>query len=304
LGNFLVQSSRPREGLDLLKGSVALAVRTLGPSEVFHTPMVRRAYGVNLLRYGSVEEGLLPLTQAMQAHRQAKRSGNQDFAITLEAIAPAETELGHYRQAQVLLDEAFTIRGGPGQGYSRQLDDALLAKAKLLVATGKAEEALSALQQIPEKADSGGKITYSWLNVSLARAEVELARGHAAAAIDQAALVRKRIVDSGLARYFKRWEAQALLFEGQGLLLNGHPADALPLLERSIQLGSEVYDPQRSLQIAASQIALATGLLDLERGDRAPALVAQAKAIHATYKDLGEQFRNPLRKLEARIRTR
>jgi hypothetical protein len=266
--------------------------------------MVRRAYGVNLIRYGRVEEGLVPLKQTMDVHRQANRSYIQDFAITLEALAPAETDLGHYPEAQVLLDEAFTIRSGKGQGYSRQLDDALLAKAKLLLATGKANEAMSALQQIPEKADSRGKITYSWLNVSLARSEVDLVLGQPAAAIEQAELVRKRIVESGLAPYFKRWEAQAELLEGQGLLLTGHPADALPLLERSVQLGSEVYDPQRSLQLAASQIALASCLVDLGRGDQAPALAAQARAIHATYKDLGDQYRKPLRQLEVRLRTR
>jgi len=304
LGNFLVQTSRVQEGLAMLKNSVDLAVRTRGPDEVFHTPMVRRAYGVNLLRYGSVEEGLLPLTQAMEVHRRAKRSGNQDFAVTLEAIAPAETDLGYYRKAQALLDEAFTIRAGPGQGYSRQLDDALMAKARLLLATGKAEEAMSALQQIPEKADFSGKITYSWLNVSLARAEVNLARNRPEAAIDQAALVRKRIAESGLAPYFKRWEAQAALLEGRGLLLSKRAADAEPLIERAVQLGSQVLDSQHSLQLADSQIALASCLLDLGRRDQARPLLLQAKAIHASYKDLGEQFKIPLRLTETRIHPR
>jgi tetratricopeptide (TPR) repeat protein len=301
LGNFLVQTSRVQEGLDLLKKSVDLAVRTRGPDEVFHTPMVRRAYGVNLLRYGSVEEGLLPLTQAMEVHRKAKRSGNQDFAITLEAIAPGEIDLGHYRQAQALLDEAFTIRAVSGQGYSRQLDDALMAKAKLLLATGNAEEAMSALQQIPEKADFSGKITYSWLNVSLARAEVNVVRERPEAAIDQAALVQKRIIESGLASYFKRWEAHAALLQGQGLLLNRQATDALPLLERAVQLGAEVLDPKHSLQLADSEIALASCLLDLSHRDEARPLLAQAKAIHSSYRDLGEQFKTPLRQLEARM---
>ena len=149
--------------------------------------------------------------------------------------------------------------------------------------------------------DFSGKITYSWLNVSLARAEVNLARNRPEAAIDQAALVRKRIIESGLAHYFKYWEAQAALLEGKGLLLSKRAADAQPLLERAVQLGSDVLDPQHSLQLADSKIVLAFCLLDLGRRDQAQPLLLQAKAIHASYKDLGDQFKSPLRKLEARM---
>jgi thioredoxin-like negative regulator of GroEL len=177
----------------------------------------------------------------------------------------------------------------------------MMAKAKLLLATGKAEDAMSALRQIPEKADISGKITYSWLNVSLARAEVNLALNRPHAAIDQAALVRKRIVESGLASYFKRWEAQAALLESQGFLLTRNAAGARPLLERAVQLGSEVLDPKHSLQLADSEIALASCFLDLGHPDQARPLLLQAKAIQATYKDLGDQFKSPLRKLEARL---
>jgi serine/threonine-protein kinase len=62
-----------------------------------------------------------------------------------------------------------------------------------------------------------------------------------------------------------------------------------------------VYDRDLSPALADSQIALAKCLLDLGHRDQARALLAQAKAIHSTYKDLGEQFRKPLRALEARL---
>ena len=41
----------------------------------------------------------------------------------------------------------------------------------------------------------------------------------------------------------------------------------------------------------------------MDRGDREPVkrLLAQAKAIHAAHKDLGEQFKKPLRELAARL---
>ncbi len=305
LGNFLVQTSRPQEGLVLLRQSVDLAVRTRGPNETFHTPMVRRAYGVNLIRYGRVEDGLVPLAQVIEVHRSAKRSNIIDFAITLESAAPGEIELGHYLQAETLIAEAFSIRSSLGdKPASRQFDDARLARAKLLLATGKANEALSTIREIPEKAGPSGKITYSWLNVSLAAAEVELALDHAASAIDQSALIQKRIAESGAAPYFKRWDAQAALLQGKGLLLLKRASDALPLLERAVQLSAEVYDREHSLELADSQIALALCLLELGRPEASQPLLAQAKAIHAAHKEIGEPFNSPLRRLEARLHTR
>ena len=100
--------------------------------------------------------------------------------------------------------------------------------------------------------------------------------------------------------YFKRYEAPAALDEGKGLLLAGRAPEALPLLQRAVQLGSQIYDVDQSPQLADSQIALATCLFNLGRRDEARALLIRAKAIHATHKDLGEQFKKPLRELSQR----
>jgi hypothetical protein len=130
---------------------------------------------------------------------------------------------------------------------------------------------------------------------------VELALGRPGAAIEQAREVQERIQGSGVGPYLKRWEAQAALVEGKGLLLTQRAPDALPQLQRAVLLGSEVYDPERSPDLAGSQVALASCLIELGHRDQARALLAQAKAIHSTHKDLGEQFRKPLRELEARL---
>jgi tetratricopeptide (TPR) repeat protein len=100
-------------------------------------------------------------------------------------------------------------------------------------------------------------------------------------------------------KYFKNYEAQASLGEGKGLLLTHHAPEALPLLQRAVQLGEEVYDRSCSPALADSQIALAKCLLDLGRRDQARTLLSRAKEIHSTHKDLGDQFRKPLRELEA-----
>jgi serine/threonine-protein kinase len=304
LGIYLAQTSRPLEGLAFLKEAVDLAVRTLGPEEVFHTPMVREGYGIYLLRYGRVEEGLESIAQCLDVLRRARQSFDQGFASTLAWRARGETELGHYRQAEATLAEISTIQlklGSPPPDYR---SDAVITRAKFLVATGKADEAAKALQQLPLKSEASDKISYDWLDVSLARAEVELARNLPEAAIEQASEVRNRIAGSGLGTYFKRWQAEAALLEGKGLLLTRHATEALPMLQRAVQIGSDVYDPNRSLELADAQIALAKCLLTLGRRDQARELGALAKAIHATHLDLGEQFRRPLRELEALLSNR
>ena len=305
LGVFLAQTSRPIEGLALLKETEALAVRTKGPEELFHTPMVRRGYGVSLIEYGRVEEGLAQLNQSIEVPRRAKRSGTRGFANRIEVATIGEIELGHYQRAAAMLEEAASVRSRLGDtAPSGQLNDALLARARLLLATGKAEEASQVLRAIPAQAGANGQLTYPWLGVSVGQADADLERNRPQDAILLAREVQRRIHESGLRPYFKGWTAQAALEEGKGLLLTRHAAEALPILQRAVQLGSEVYDPERSPALADSQIALAKCQLALGHRDQARALLAQAKAIHSTHKDLGEQFRKPLRELEALLATR
>jgi serine/threonine-protein kinase len=301
LGALLAQTARPREGLAVLQQAVDLAVRTNPPAETFHTPMARRAYGVHLIRYGRTEEGLDQLDRVIQVRRRTNDSGTHDFAMTLEWAAGGETELGHYRQADALSTEASAIRARSAATPPEELSYALRGRVKLLIATGKAAEAANALRAIPDAPDPAGKIAYGWLNFSVARAEVELAQARLPAAIERTREVRRRIQASGVGFYFRRWDAEAALDEGKGLLLAGHASEALPVLQQAVQVGSEVFDPDRSLELADSKTALAACLLASGRGAEARALVTQVKAIHAVHPAVGEQFRKPLHDLEARL---
>jgi eukaryotic-like serine/threonine-protein kinase len=239
LGIYLAQTSRPQEGLAFLKEAVALALRTQGPDETFHTPMVREGYGIYLLQYGRVEEALVPIGQCIDALRRANQSGTHSFANTLEWVARAETELGHHREAEAMLAEASATHARLGPTPPDFRSDSVIAAAKVLMAIGKAEQAARTLEEFPLEVKGSDKISYDWLNISLARAESNTARNHADQAIDQARQVRNRIEESGLGTYFKRWEAQAALLEGKGLELQGHAADALLPLQRAVQLGSQ-----------------------------------------------------------------
>jgi len=299
LGVFLFRIGHPAEGLALLRDAAEQAVRTLGPGEVFHTPMMRRAYGVNLLLYGTLEESVSQFTEVIETVHRANVTGTTDYAMTLEFSATAEAELGHYRQAAAMLDEASAIyssrRAKPSAG---QFNDLLLARARFLTATGKAAEALAILREFDETEDRSAPITTPWLDVSIARADAELACGRPDAAIQQTREVRARIEISGVTPYFKRWEAEAALDEGKGLLLTGRAAEALPPLQRAVLLATEVYDRDHSPELADSQIALGSCLVSLGRRNEARTLLARATAIHRTHRELGEHYRKPLRELE------
>jgi hypothetical protein len=302
LGVFLAQTSRPVEGLKWLKEALDLAVRTLGPDESFHTPMAREGYGVHLVRYGVIEEGLLPITQCLDVLRRVKQSGTYSFASTLSWKARAETDLGHYRQAEATLAEISAIQARLGPTPPDYRSDLALAFARFQMAIGKAEEAAKTLAEFPLDPDVQGKLSYEWLDISLARAEVSLARNRPLEAMEEARAVKSWIEASRRGPYFKRWEAEAARQEGKALLLSHRPREALPLLQRALQLGLDVYDPHRSPSLAAAEIALAHDLVMLDHRSEALPLLARAKAIHAAHRDLGEQYRKPLRELEALLR--
>ena len=300
LGVFLVQTSQPAEGLALLKETTDLAVRTLGPEESFHTPMVRRAYAASLLRYGRTEEAVSQLEEAIAVGRRAKRSWVSDFAMTLEWDALGETELGHYRHAEDLIEEAKKIRG---DARGEDPTTTLLSRTRLLAATGKAAAAAEEIQRSLPKPDATA-VTYEWMDDSLALAEFDLARNQPDAAIERARAVGAAIQKTGLSRYLKRWDGRAALLEGKGLLRTRRIPEALPLLQRAVEIGKQVYDPKQSLELADSQIALAQCLLAAGRRGQARELLTSAKAIHLVHKDVGEQFQEPLRELEAGTRNR
>jgi hypothetical protein len=78
-------------------------------------------------------------------------------------------------------------------------------------------------------------------------------------------------------------------------------ANAEPMLRQALELDLRVYDPLRSAELADTQTAMAGALLDLKRPVEARALASKAHAIHATHKELGDQHRQSLRTLEARL---
>ncbi len=99
-------------------------------------------------------------------------------------------------------------------------------------------------------------------------------------------------------------EARALRLHGAALLRLGQPAKAVTSLRRSAELHDAVYDPQLSPSVAQVQVLL--GEAQLATGDRTAArdALARAQAIRARHAELGPQYLEPIRRLQADLTAR
>ena len=300
LGSFLVNTGRPEEGLRLLAGAKDLVMRTKDASDIFHTPRVLSNYGSALIQYGQIEAGVAELSTAIELRRQ-DRSGTRQLAQMLENVAPGEIALGHYAEAARLLDEASAIRTKLGdQPASAQFNANALARAELALATTRKEEVARVLASLPGEADPTRPPPTS-LGILVERARLSLVMSRPQDAVAISGRARRAIEASPLRPYLKIHEAGAALVEGQGMLADGRPSDALPLLSRAVDLASTLYDRGRSPVLADAQIALAECYLDLNQPADAKPLLVQALAIQVTHKELGEHLRRPLGDLERRL---
>ncbi len=182
------------------------------------------------------------------------------------------------------------------------VNENLAARARLLVAIGSGDAASALLDGFSIADATPGTLSVTWMQSSLARADVHLACGRFDDARALASAVRVDVECSPSRSYFKGYEAQSALCEGKALMLMHHTADAVHLLERALELGESLYDRDRSCVLADARVALANAYADLGERDHANELLAQAEMIHATHKELGEHIKGPLRQLADRLR--
>jgi serine/threonine-protein kinase len=303
LGVFLFDTARPDEGLKLLKEALDLAVRTKGADDIFHTALVLSSYGHRLVVFGRVEEGLSYLSRYIEIRRRAKRSVTRVFAETLEFRADAETQIGHYAEAQADIDEAAAIRARIGDTLSSGLlYPTLFARANLLQATGRADDAEHLIEKGPAETDAAGHLSRIWLTYSISNAKLRLGQRRYADAIAAARELRGRVEASSARLYLKRYELSAAMIEGKGLMLSGRAAEAKPLLERAVALSEAIWDTDQGLDAADARIALGECLLELGDRKRAQELLAQANSIHARHREVGSHLTSARSKFEKRLR--
>lgn len=218
----------------------------------------------------------------------------------LDLQAPGLTELGRYQEAQAVLDEARKIHTDTHDDPI-YINENLAARSQLLLATGKTLEAAKVLNNFFMQDPTPNLFSVTWARGSIARANVDLGLQKPQEAVELVSRVRAAIERSPSRAYFKNYEAQAALAEGKGLMQQNRSADALPLLKRAVALGSELYDRDRSMALAAAQVELAECLIDRGEPAQARALMGQATAIYGSHRELGQQFTLRLRDLQHRI---
>jgi hypothetical protein len=99
----------------------------------------------------------------------------------------------------------------------------------------------------------------------------------------------------------KALDASAALAQGRADLLLSHPSNALPQLQRAVDLRESFLDPA-SPSLADAQVALASCHLDLGHPRQAKSLLIQARKALASHRELGRQYTLPLHELGQRFR--
>ncbi|MDP9088263.1 MAG: hypothetical protein M3O26_05960 [Pseudomonadota bacterium] len=103
--------------------------------------------------------------------------------------------------------------------------------------------------------------------------------------------------------YYQTLEADSLLWLGEAQVRVGELSAATINLERALQL-RKANDDENSVWIAQVQIGLANCLLASDKRQQAQALLAGATAILDTHRELGDQFKKPLKEIQARLASR
>ncbi|MEO8366350.1 MAG: serine/threonine-protein kinase [Pseudoxanthomonas sp.] len=301
LGRLLYDTGRPGEGLALLEASNRLALDIRGADDPFHTPQTRIELGFTLARYGLLERGLAQMQLAI-ANRRANRPGTLFLATMLEDAAYALIEMGRYDEARINLDEATAIRLKSGtEPATDPLRFNTESRIRLALVQGHIDDARSLLKTYyVDPGESRGAAPAAIMHGILA-ADIALAAGDTGSAIGQARAVRDRIAKAGLTTYMTSQAMRLDGIEGEALLQSGTPGKAEPVLERTLQMRKTLLDPV-SARIAEVQVELAR--CALARGAIADALRLQknAAAIQAAHRQLGKQYRDPLRRLQSRLK--
>jgi serine/threonine-protein kinase len=301
LGDFLLQTSRIGQGLDALIPAREVAMRIAAKGESSMIPpmlVLKEAHG--LIEYGRFEQGFADLGVVKQM-RDRLEAIPWLGARVQEQTAAGLIEAGQYAEAARLLGEAEDTERGLGWDKTLSFNDNIGLRTQLWLAQGRGDEAAKTFASFRVVDGESHPNFLARLEQMVRSSEILLSQGEAEKAIAQAAEVRVRELTDEDRIYLKTYEARATLVEGKAHLLTRQTSQALPLLEQAVALTKQLYDAKQSPALADAEIALAGCYLDVGDRQRARELLANAKAIHATHKQLGERYKKPLRELEARF---
>ena len=303
LGQFLFDTSRTREGLQLLAHAAEGALAQRGVDDPQYVPQVQTYYGRSLVQVGRIEEGLAMLSRAVDSRRKFAPA-SRGLAHMLEYEVQGELLRGRLQVAGELLDAAAQIRRTTGMTVAGRIDKNARLRAQWLLARGRTSEAKALLDTFAEEPSPapGQDIQGEWIETMLLRSSVLSAIGRAEDAVIAARQVLDRVVASPSHEYLKSDEALASLMLGKALRQAVRPSEALPVLTRAVDLLTEQADADRSPVLADAQIALAACDLDLGRTQSARELAMHARGVQALHPELADDYTRALHELETRLR--
>ncbi len=301
VAGFLHTHGRRAEGTQLFED----VLQKIGMEEANATPdavgTVNWAYGTALISEGRLAEGERYVA-AEVADLRAHYPDTLPLARTLDRQAVAFTAMGRYAASARNLDEALRIwlRVG-GNGAERSAGNRFVfGQVALALAQGDATDAIDKLKQVAPRKDADRlPLNVDVVLTQLASSQASLLQDRAADAQKSAREALHAIQRSSLRSNYSTLEADAALRLGHALHRAGDLRSARRQLEHALDLRGR-SDAPASPWLAEMRIALADCLLDLNERESAKWLIEQAAAAHAHHVELGEHFRQPLKRVAAR----
>ncbi len=301
LGDFYVITSRLEQALKILLPARDVAMKIAGRGDSSMIPallIVKEAHGQ--IMYGRIEQAVADL-ELIQSLRNKTSTPSWVGAGMQEVFARAYIEVGQYADAAKMLARAGVVETQLGWDKSLSVNENIRLRTQLALVQGRNDEAERIFAAFRTTDGSSHSSYMAALEQAITRAEIMLSQGQAVKAASQASYTRAMMSDGLQEIFIRHYLSRALLVEGKALLLEKRAKDALPLLNRAVELDAQLYDSKLSPLLADAKVALANGYLDLGNRKRAVSLLADAIAIHAAHKVLGEQYRAPLRHLALRL---
>ena len=295
LVGFLHATSRGKEARALRDSILSKLARSEGKTDVGLAGMINRNAAISLFSEGQFAAAAPFIIEASD---QARRFLPNSIVLASRLLPQGQllTETGHYAEAAPVLDEAASVlQIAMGADAHPVISIRFqLARARLLIASGRAEQAIDLLRTLVSQPVPEGAV----LPVDRLRAQNMLASALVAAGqIDVAAETAQSVLDqlerSAVRDYYQSIEADAGLQLGRAQIRAGNPRAARANLERSLNLRTANHHPS-SPWIAESQIALAECVAALGEHAQAKSLIKRAAAILSSHVELGEHFKQPL----------
>jgi len=235
--------------------------------------------------YGHPEEGLATLDEALAF--LAKRSTSRDLPPEQQGFVQALrteslVELGRLAEAEAAFQQVLALIGDSKSGLTNTVSG---AKRRLWLASGRAADALKDFDARPPSPSADPAAPFirqaerAWMAVSAG--QDGLARTEAAAAL-------AGIEASPERAYLREPESKAAFALGWALLRLGDAQAAFAPLRRAEAMRREMLDPGQSLALADVLIVLAQAHAAAHDRPAAQRVLAQARAIHAKHRSVGE----------------